>query len=434
MPSGRAERLTRIGWMAGEAALGGLWEKARRFAGGETGTVSAFLTEANAQRFARRLSRLRGAAMKLGQLLSMEGDDFLPSEVSEALASLRADADAMPAAQLEACLVDAYGASWRDRFSHFDPEPVAAASIGQVHGATAVDGRDLALKIQYPGVAESVDADVDNLAAVLRLTRLLPSQLDLSGVFAEAKEQLRAEADYFGEAERLRRYRHHLVGASDLVVPAVYEDLTAGHILAMERLRGFPLEEVCGAEYSQALRDRVGTALYRLLFRELFEFRFVQSDPNFANYLWLPEKQGIGLLDLGAARVVSAPISELYRELFFAGAERDADRLREVALRIGFFAPDERSDFVASLLELLRLGCEPFASREPYDFGRSTLPERIRELTLELAFGKGYVPPPPPETLFLHRKVGGTFLLCARLGARIPVRDLFAAHVAGRGD
>ena len=406
VPSGRVERLTRIGWMAGEAAVGGLVEKARRIAGSEGGGASSFLTEGNAQRFARRLSQLRGAAMKLGQLLSMEGDDFLPPEVAEALSILRSDADSMPPAQLERCLEDEYGERWRDHFQDFDFEPVAAASIGQVHGATARDGRDLALKIQYPGVAESVEADVDNLASALRLARLLPADLDLTGVLAEAKAQLREEADYLGEAERLRRYAACLVDQDDVVVPRVHEDLTTRRVLAMDRLRGVPLEDLCGPEHPQELRDRVGTLLYRLLFRELFEFQYIQSDPNFANYFWLAKTNRVGLLDMGATRDVPDRVSRHYREIFLAGSRHDEAGLRAAALAIGFFEPGERSDRVDGLIELLQLGCEPLAHSGHYDFSDSTLPARMRELSTDLAFKRGFLRPPPPETLFLHRKLG----------------------------
>ena len=131
---------------------------------------------------------MRGAAMKVGQLLSLEGEDFLPREVAQAFAMLRADADAMPDAQLEQVLVEAYGPGWRELFESFDPEPIAAASIGQVHRARSREGRELALKVQYPGVRESIDSDIDNLAAALKLARILPGGFDFSDWIALAKQ------------------------------------------------------------------------------------------------------------------------------------------------------------------------------------------------------------------------------------------------------
>ena len=133
VPTGRLERIARIGWMAGEFALGGVAEGARRFVGRrDPGAASVFLTGANARRLARRLSRMRGAAMKVGQLLSLEGDDMLPPEFSEALAILRSAADMMPASQVRRALGREYGKGWQSRFRHFDFEPIAAASIGRL--------------------------------------------------------------------------------------------------------------------------------------------------------------------------------------------------------------------------------------------------------------------------------------------------------------
>jgi predicted unusual protein kinase regulating ubiquinone biosynthesis (AarF/ABC1/UbiB family) len=424
VPAGRLERLTRIGWMAGEVALGGVAERARRIAGGDDGASSAFLTGPNARRLARRLSRMRGAAMKLGQLLSLEGDDFLPPEVSEALGILRADADAMPDDQLRKVIAREYGEAWQERFARFDFEPIAAASIGQVHEAELPDGRLLALKVQYPGIARSIQSDVGNLVAALRLSRLLPRDLDLDGLAAEARRQLHEEADYAGEAARLRRYGSLLEGDAGFVVPAVHEEHTTRHVLAMDRLHGLPLEDLCGPEHPQELRDSVAASLYRLLFRELFEFGFAQTDPNPANYLWLPETGRLGLLDLGAGREVPERFRILHARMFRAAMDADRAMVRDAARKLGFFASDEREDRVESIVDMMILGCEIFGLAQPYDFARSDLAARMRALGTELTLGKGFFRPPPIESMHLHRKIGGTYLLCARLRARVDVRAI----------
>ncbi len=423
IPAGRLERLTRIGWMAGELALGGVAEGARRLAGADSSVSNVFLTEANAKRLASRLSSLRGAAMKLGQLLSLEGDDFLPPEFAAALSTLRADASAMPEAQLRRVLAGSWGKGWRERFRNFDEEPIAAASIGQVHYAEAADGRKLALKIQYPGVARSIESDVDNLATAFRLARIVPGDFDVDGVVEEAKRQLRQEVDYLAEAAHLRHYAELLGDAAEWVVPRVHHDLTTRTILAMDHLPGLPLEDLCGPEHPAERRNRAAERLYDLLFRELFEFRFVQTDPNFANYLWLPEAGCIGLLDLGAARAFPTPLVEGYRRLFRAGIDSDRRAMRDVAADIGFFPRAERADRIDAVVDLMLLGTEAFRARSAYDFSGSDLAARIRAVGLDLAFGKGFFRSPPPETLFLHRKLAGTFLLCARLGARVQLRD-----------
>jgi aarF domain-containing kinase len=425
IPSGRIERLARIGWLAGEVTLGGLAEGARRWLGSSADVRNVFVTGPNAQRLARRLSSLRGAAMKLGQILSLEGDDYLPQEITGALAILRADAHAMPDAQLRRVLGHAYGKGWERRFRHLGMEPIAAASIGQVHYAIAADGRQLALKIQYPGVARSIDSDVDNLASVLRLSRLLPGQIDLTALLAEAKHQLRQEAEYRTEAAHLQRYARLLSGDAAFVVPRVHDDLTTAHILAMDFVRGIPLDQVGG--FPQALRNRLGVHLYRLLFRELFEFRFVQTDPNFANFLLLPDSGQVALLDLGAARVVPERLSTLYAQLFRATIGRDRAALARVLEAIGFIDVGERRDRLEGLVDFFLVACEPFRHRGVYDFGNSDVPPRVRAAGVELTARRGFLRPPPADTIFLHRKLAGTFLLCARLGARLDVHALITS-------
>lgn len=310
VPAGRIERLARLGWAAGELAAGELAGRARRWLTGGDAAGAAMGGGARARRLARRLAQLRGAAMKLGQLLSLESVDLLPAELSHALSVLRASADAMPATQLRRVLGREYGKGWEARFRSFEWEPVAAASIGQVHAAVARDGRRLALKIQYPGIARSIDADVDNVAALLRIADLLPVDVDVSGLVAEAKRQLHREADYRIEAASLHRYRDLVADEPSLFVPAAHEDLSTRRILAMDFVAGEPIESLGEPSVSRDRRDAAGEALERLVFRELFEFRFLQTDPNFANYCIDPETDRIGLLDFGSTREIEPALSE----------------------------------------------------------------------------------------------------------------------------
>jgi len=425
VPAGRLERLARFGWMAGEFAAGGLVEGTRRWLGsGAADAASALLNPQSARRLAERLARLRGAAMKVGQLLSLESDDILPPEFAEALAVLRASADTMPPAQIRRVLGREYGKGWETRFADFDWEPIAAASIGQVHAATASDGRELALKVQYPGVAKSIDSDVDNVATLLRLARLLPGDLDLSGILGEAKRQLRQEADYLQEADHLRRYAALLAGEAELVVPHAHADLTTRRVLAMDRVRGEPIESIVVRDVPSARRDEVGRVLERLVFRELFEFRFMQTDPNFANYLLEAGSGRIALLDLGSARAFDADFCARYARIVRAAIRHDRPELRAAAVAIGYLDEREREERARGVEDLILTITEPFRHAGAYDFARSQLPSRVRDVGLDLAFRKGFLRPPPPETIFLHRKLVGSFLLCAKIHARVDVGAL----------
>jgi len=413
--------------------LGGAAEGLRRIGGAEARSSSSFMTGANAERLARRLSNMRGAAMKLGQMLSLEADDLLPPEVAEALSVLRAEGDAMPDAQLRRVLGRAWGKNWQERFREFDFEPIAAASIGQVHAAVTRDGREIACKVQYPGVADSIDSDVGNLATAFKISRILPGDLDFDPIIAEAKWQLSREADYRMEARHLARYGELLAGDSEFVVPRVHDDFSTKRVLAMDRLHGVPLEDLRGPEHDDGERDRAGALLLRLLLRELFEFRFMQTDPNFANYQLLPDGR-IGLLDLGAGNEITKKLSRGYEALFRAALDRDEAALKAAAERIGFLSPDVPAPQAAALVGLFGLAMEPFCCDGVYDFGASDLPARVRERGMELMFESHHLwRPPPPATLFLQRKLGGTFLLCVRLGARVDARALVEEALPSAG-
>jgi predicted unusual protein kinase regulating ubiquinone biosynthesis (AarF/ABC1/UbiB family) len=424
LPSGRAERLGRLGsmlaGMAGEAAL----ESLRRAAGRAADDGSLLLTPANAERLSTTLAELRGAAMKLGQLLSLQGDDLLPPELAGILASLRNRADYMPEEQVREVLVAELGSDWRSRLREFDFEPLAAASIGQVHGAESADGSELALKIQYPGVAKSIDSDVDTLATLLRVSRLLPPELEFETLVPELKTELRREADYRREAANTERFRALVVDDRRLHVPAVHHELSTGRVLALERVWALPIEDLRSPEHSGRHRNGLAGSLARLVFRELFEFRFMQTDPNFANYLYEPKQGRIALLDFGSARAFPEPFTESYRALIMAAAEgADADLL-EQGEGLGFLRGDEDPATRSSFLELARLSIEPLCKRGPYDFAASDLGLRLRDRSL-VAYREHTLPRPPTGTLFLHRKLAGTFLLCAHIGATVDCHALY---------
>lgn len=425
VPAGRLARLVRFGLMAGEIAVGAAVEGARRLAGRrrEPGT-SSLLSLRNAHKLADRLARMRGAAMKLGQILSMQGEDLLPPELAQALSLLRSEAYAMPAKQLRRVLGREYGKGWESRFAEFDFEPIAAASIGQVHRVRTREGREAALKIQYPGVARAIDSDVDNAASILRLLDFLPIDLDVSGIAAEAKRQLRLESDYLHEAASLDRYRKLITDEHGLDVPRVRPELTTKRILAMDFLRGDPIESLAQPWLPQSLRDNVGATLERLLFRELFEFRFMQTDPNLANYQYDQQHGKLQLLDFGSTKEIQPQMAILYARLTRAimGDQRKA-ALRH-AIEIGYLAPDDPADRVERTLDVMFMVCEPLRRRGRYDFGASGLAQRASELALGPSMRTALVRAPPPATIFLHRKLVGSFLLCARIGARIDVRAL----------
>jgi predicted unusual protein kinase regulating ubiquinone biosynthesis (AarF/ABC1/UbiB family) len=315
-----------------------------------------------------------------------------------------------------------YGTGWERRFASFDHEPVAAASIGQVHRATTADGRDLALKIQYPGVARSIASDVDNVATLLRMFNLLPIDLDVAGIADEAKRQLIQEADYLSEAGFLEHFGMLVADEPALLVPRVHRDLTTTRIMAMDFVEAVPLDVL--ATMSQGRRNAVGALFERLMFRELFEFRVMQTDPNFANYLYQPESGRLVLLDFGATRHFDAEFVANYARISRAVIDGDRDAVAREAVRIGYAAADDSPPRIEAVVDMCLLACEPLRHVGRYDFGASDLPARVRNLGFELAVRRRLLRSPPPETMFLHRKLVGSFLVLARLGAHVDARSL----------
>ncbi|MHA0328075.1 ABC1 kinase family protein [Sphingomonas melonis] len=430
VPTGRLARLGGFGRLAGGVAGGMLAEGARRLAQGERPRMGDLvLTPANAARVADRLSHLRGAAMKLGQMISMDAGDVLPPELSAILARLRNQGYRMPPQQLDQVLAREWGRDWRRRFRHFEAAPVAAASIGQVHRATLTDGRRLAIKVQYPGVAESIDSDVDNVATLLRVSGLLPRGLDIALLLDEAKRQLAEEADYTREGEQMRAYAARLDGDARYVVPTLEPELTTRNVLAMSFVEGQAIETLEGA--SQEARDAAMTALVTLVLRELFEFGVMQTDPNFANYRWQADSGALVLLDFGATRAVPAETADAYRRLIEAGLARDRDMIREVAVETGFIGVEAARAHRGAVDRIIAAIDAALNRPGAFDFGDRAFVPVVREEAKAMIADRDTWHVPHVETLFVQRKVSGTALLAARLKARVDVRGL-AAGAIGR--
>lgn len=423
VPTSRAGRFARVARMAGGVAGGMLAEGTRQLRAGKRPKArDMLLTPANARRVADQLATMRGAAMKVGQILSMDSGDFLPRELADILARLRSDARYMPPGQLDQVMTDAYGADWEDQLYGFQHKPLAAASIGQVHRALSPDGREIVLKVQYPGVAGSIDADIDNIASLLKISGLLPAELNIQPLLEDAKAQLQDEADYNKEAEFLAAFGGLLAEDDRFVVPEVLPELTRKTVLAMTYVSGHPIESI--ADLPQEERDHVMTALVELMFRELFELRMVQTDPNFANYQYNPTSGKIILLDFGATRRFKASFVNGYRSLVKAAIAGNSKRLVAAAERVGYAMGDEDSEYRELVLELFLMALEPLQLDEPYDFAASDMSGRMSARAEEVTAFSDFWQAPPTEAVYFHRKLGGMFLLASRLKARVNVNRL----------
>ena len=418
--------------MATGVAGGMLAEGVRQLAQGKRPKISdLLLTPANAIRVTQQLAQLRGAAMKVGQLISMDTGDMLPPELAQILARLRSDAQPMPKKQLMSVLDASWGPGWQAKFKTFSFVPLAAASIGQVHRAQRVDAhgqaQELAIKIQYPGVRESINSDVDNVASLLRMTGLLPRTLDLAPLLRQAKTQLHDEADYLREGSYLQRYATLLADSPEFLVPELHADLTTPSVLAMSFVSGVAVETMVNAPQDE--RNRIVSLPMGLLFRELFEFQLIQTDSNFANYRYNTDTHQLVLLDFGATRPLKTAMARGFRRLVKAAAAGDAETMRKAALGLGYFADDTQEKHQRAVLELFDIALEPLRFDGDYDFAESTMPAQLRDAGIALGLDRDFWHIPPIDTLLLHRKLGGLFLLAARLRAQVNVRALMQNHL-----
>lgn len=409
--------------IAGSVLANGAYQLAT---GKRPSLAGLLLTPANAHKITEQLGQLRGAAMKLGQLLSMGGDDLLPPALAEILGRLRADAQHMPTRQLDKLLMREWGKDWRRRFARFDVRPIAAASIGQVHRATTRDGHDLAVKIQYPGIRASIDSDVDNVAMLIRLSGLLPANIEIAPLLAEAKRQLHEEADYGREADCLARFAALLADAPDYRVPALHRDFSTSNVLAMDYSRGVAVESL--ADGPQVVRDRVMTLSVALVLRELFDFGLMQTDPNFANYRYDLETGRLVLLDFGATRAFAPQTGENYRRLMRAGLAGDRAAAAVAMIDIGFFGANTPRRHRDSIVTMFDIGMAPLRHTGHFDFSDTSLVDRIRDDGLAMAQDRDFWHIPPVDTLFLQRKFAGLYLLGSRLQARVDTGALLAPY------
>lgn len=428
IPSSRLGRLGKIARMAGGVAAGMIGEGAKQLSQGNRPKVSdLLLTPANAKKVTKQLATMRGAAMKVGQLLSMETSDFLPPELSEILAQLRNKAFIMPRAQLEQSLINAYGEHWQDRFSSFDYDPLASASIGQVHRATMLDGTEIVLKIQYPGVAQSIDSDVDNIATLFRMTKILPKHMDIDELLVDAKAQLHEEANYVQEAEYLETFRSLLDDQASYIIPKHYPELSTELILAMDYVEGEPIETL--SELDPAIVDQLMTNMFELMLRELFELRLMQTDANFANYLFNHQSQKIVLLDFGASRSFTKRFVVDYKRLIRAVVAHDSEAIILAADRLGYKASEASEEYQEFLISIFGIALAPFATQGLFDFKSALLSDQLSELGEQGYDFKEFWQTPPTDILYLHRKLGGMYMLATRLGARVNVNALVEPYL-----
>jgi predicted unusual protein kinase regulating ubiquinone biosynthesis (AarF/ABC1/UbiB family) len=433
--SGRVARSAIAGGALARAGVARLGHKARDLARDEAQRAAARAAhEAELGRILfGALNQLKGVALKAAQLLSSEAQ-LLPQGLREQLARACYQATPMNQALVGKRMRQALGPDWAERFAHFEPQAFAAASLGQVHRAQLEDGRALALKLQYPGIAATISSDMRLLRSLLlgRLGGLalgegaLPDAALLARVLDEIEAGLATELDYAQEARAMDEFRAALAPRlPQLVVPEVCHALSTPQLLAMQALPGQHLAEWLAQGPSQAERDRYGQLIFETFMLMVFELGRLHADPHPGNYLFMPDGR-LGLLDFGCTRVLPPRLVEGLARAWSAALVPDGDAalhsayqalgLIDASLDLASF----RRELRPALAPLLDWQLAPF--REPvFDFGaRAPLPHLGRA---QQRVAVRHLHDMPPELPYLDRAFLGLNQLLAQLGARVRTRN-----------
>jgi predicted unusual protein kinase regulating ubiquinone biosynthesis (AarF/ABC1/UbiB family) len=426
LTTGRARRVLKVGTLTTSVGSSYLWQALKRPFQSEERTERDLLDAhvRNAARIVESSTELKGAFMKLVQMLSMR-TDLLPPAALEVLSTVQSSVPPMDAQTIRRQLTRELGAPPEKLFAEFEDEAFAAASLGQVHRARLADGTAVVVKIQYPGVEETVDQDLKNIRALIatlvRIGRdVMGQKLDATEVARELEDRLHEELDYVHEAENLTRFRARFADDPDVVIPRPVPERSSRRVLTMHAVEGYPLNDILAPGVDQSLKDWVAIKYFRVTWRQIFEFGILHTDPHPGNYM-VTHHPRLCMLDLGSVRVFDEPIRRAYLDLARALLAADEAAMADAFLRLDFLDP---GDDPAPLVRIMRIVFEPVLLDADYDPSRYVAVDRAMEVAqigLEHRLFKS-----PGHRVFLVRALVGLESYVQQLGTVTNWRRVFA--------
>jgi predicted unusual protein kinase regulating ubiquinone biosynthesis (AarF/ABC1/UbiB family) len=406
--------------IAGRATLG----LGKRITGMSAEDVAAETQRRTAEQLFAVLGQLKGGAMKFGQAMSIF-EAALPEDVAgpyrEALTKLQEGAPPMKAETVDRVMAEQFGRRWRTRFTEFDDEPAAAASIGQVHHAVWADGREVAVKMQYPGAGPALMADFNQLSRFSRLFSLMSPGMDVKPLLAELKARIAEELDYALEADSQRGFRTAFDSDPHILVPRIVA--SAPKVLVSEWIGGIPVARII-ASGTKEQRDRVGYLLALLHFSAPERARMLHADPHPGNFRLMPDGR-LGVVDFGAVARLPDGAPEPIGRITRMALDGDIESVVAAMYAEGFIRPEITISHPEAVLEYLRPILEPLA-HETFTFTREWMRQeaaRIGDPRSEAA-RVGRLLNLPPTYLLIHRVTLGSIGVLCQLGATAPYRSI----------
>lgn len=393
----------------------------------------------------QEIGKLKGSVVKIGQMMALYGEHFLPEEVTQALNTLNDKTVALSWTAIEAHLRQELGSKFNDLT--IDHEPLGTASLAQVHRATRKsDGLEIVLKIQYPGVAEAIDSDMSLFRSMIKLTRMVPQTREFDEWYDEVRSMMHREVDYRMEAATTKRFYERLKNDDRYIVPHIIDEYCTDRILCMTFERGVPVNSPVMLSLPQARRNALGEASLEIAVRELFEWGEMQTDPNFGNYLvrlgnGQDIKDKIILLDFGAIRQFDEHLLNVARNLIIAGCHHDKHQMIQSMTGYNFFDSVPAS-VKPDMADLFLLATEAFSdpasnpdlppelmdSNLRYNWKDSNLHSRVMSQASR-SMASRYFSVPPKEFMFISRKFIGAYTFMTVIDAKTNVRSMIQPFI-----